>query len=83
MLLPSRYLIGGAQLIAGAIGVERAVLIPRLAWVYVHPYDRGHGLVDKVWPEIMRRYPRMELIRDPSNTPAGNALMDRLDALAG
>lgn len=84
ILLESRHLIGQAVLIAGAIGITNADTKPYLAWVWVHPYERGHGLVIKMWPDASRRYPSIRGVhedRDPHNTPAGNALLDRLSNL--
>lgn len=78
VLLPSRCLIWGGQLLAGAVGIADAATAPRLEWAYVHPYERGRGLVERAWPDVMCRYPSIRLNRAPANTPAGNALLGRL-----
>lgn len=72
---PSRLLVG-ARLIAGAVGVEAGEDGPRAMWVYVHPYERGRGLVDDAWPEIARLWPGIAL--EGPFTPAGERLRDRL-----
>jgi hypothetical protein len=78
VLLPSRdRLIGGARLIAGAIGIGDFEEGPGAGWVYVHPYERGRGLVDDAWPFVTERWPGIRLAGP--FTPAGAALRDRLE----
>lgn len=43
---------------------------------YAHPYERGHGLVEAVWPDIVAKWPGIELV-GPC-TAAGERLRDRL-----
>lgn len=81
VLLPSQsYLIGRADLIAGAVGISAYDPEPHITWAYVHPYQRGRGLIDSEWPLILAKYPSITLHRDPANTEAGNAMLDRLEA---
>lgn len=80
VLLPSqRYLIGRARLIAGAIGVNSRDYKdgPAAIWVYVHPYERGRGLIDEVWPHITRHWPGIQLAGP--FTKAGEKLRARLE----
>lgn len=80
VLLPSqRHLIGRARLIAGAIGVNARDYKdgPAAIWVYVHPYERGRGLVDEVWPHVQRRWPGTRLAGP--FTKAGEKLRERLE----
>lgn len=78
VLLPScrRHLVQ-ARLIAGGIGIGDAADGPVATWIYVHPYERGCGLIAEAWPFVMRTWPGIRL-RGPF-TPAGAALRDRLE----
>lgn len=80
ILLTSSKSIAYAQLIVGAVAVNAYDADPYITWAYVHPYERGRGLIDRQWPSIQARYPTVRLYRDPANTPAGNALLSRLAA---
>jgi hypothetical protein len=78
VLLPTqRYLIGQARLIAGAIGIGDFDEGPGATWFYVHPYERGRGLVDDAWPFVTARWPGIQIVGP--FTPAGEALRDRLE----
>ncbi|MGW4406538.1 hypothetical protein ACWEJ6_21090 [Nonomuraea sp. NPDC004702] len=83
VLLPSqRYFIGRARLIAGAIGVNSRDYKggPAAIWVYVHPYERGRGLIDEVWPHMQQHYPGIRLAGP--FTKAGERLSERLEGPA-
>ncbi|MBG0818328.1 hypothetical protein [Planomonospora sp. ID82291] len=78
VLLPSTwYLIGRARLIAGAVGVSTNFTEgPGATWVYVHPNERGRGLIQQAWPHIAGTWPGVQLVGP--FTKAGAALRDRL-----
>ncbi len=79
LLLPSRdRLITHARLIAGAVGIvaPEDPDYPAVGWVYVHPYERGQGLVDEAWPVITQTWPGIKFLGP--YTPAGEALRGRL-----
>ncbi len=86
VLLPSRhFLIGGGRLVAGAVGIDPAVLYrnesasrPCATWAYAHPYERGSGLISNAWPHLVQRWPGLTL--PGPFTPAGLALLRSLIA---
>ena len=77
---PEQHLWTG-RLVCGAVAVTR---YPDddpeqwwAAWIYLHPYMRGRGVVDKAWPRIADRYPGIRMAGP--FTPAGLQLARRLD----
>jgi hypothetical protein len=84
VLLPARkYAIAWASLYAGAIGVDPArqyegsdARVPRAAWAYLHPYVRGEGLIERLWPHLGARWPGITLAGP--FTVSGRALLGRL-----
>jgi hypothetical protein len=86
ILLPShRFLIGRGKLIAGAVGIDPSVQYraepeprPCATWVYVHPYERGSGLISGAWPYLVQRWPGLTL--PGPFTPTGLALLRSLIA---
>lgn len=79
LLLPSQQReILYARLIAGAIGLapEDDPDSPAIVWIYVHPYERGQGLVDEAWRHVTQRWPGVKILGP--FTPAGKALRNRL-----
>jgi hypothetical protein len=81
LLMPSRRtLIADARLIAGVIGLHRDSRseIWVLAWLYLHPYERGQGLIEFAWSSAVDEFGPIAVRRDPYNTPAGARLVERL-----
>lgn len=81
VLVPSqRYLIGRARLVAGAVGVNSRDYKqgPAAIWVYVHPYERGRGLIDNAWSHMSHHWPGIQLAGP--FTKAGEQLRARLEA---
>jgi hypothetical protein len=86
VLLPSRrFLVGQGKLIAGVVGIDPEVRYldepeprPCATWVYVHPYERGSGLISDVWLHLVQRWPSLTL--PGPFTPAGLALLRSLIA---
>jgi hypothetical protein len=80
-LLPSRRYLTVHSLIAGAVGfsLETRLDPPAwgLVWLYVHPYERGHHLVDNAWPTFREVYGPRFPIFGPF-TPAGRTACRRL-----
>jgi hypothetical protein len=53
-LLPSQMvLLGGSEAIACAIGVIFRPPGWHVHWLWVHPYERGQGLIDEAWPHMV------------------------------
>jgi hypothetical protein len=89
VLIPGDDLIAGARLIAGVIGLDRGrapaerwQIAPeqwRLGWVYLHPYARGEGRIERAWTAAVRRsFGPVAIVDDRDDTPAGRALLKRL-----
>ncbi|MFI7461857.1 hypothetical protein [Nonomuraea sp. NPDC049646] len=79
VLIPSgEHCVGRAELIAGAIGVNTRDYRdgPAATWVYVHPYERGRGLIDHTWAHMNRHWPGIQLAGP--FTKAGERLRNRL-----
>lgn len=79
LLLPSpRWQLAYARLVAGAVGMvpSEDPEYPGISWVYVHPYERGRGLVDDAWDFILSTWSGIKFL-GPFTT-AGQALRDRL-----
>lgn len=79
VLLPSRHhKLVRARLIAGAIGISDCGQdAPKSTWLYVHPYERGLGLVEEAWPFVADTWPGVRIVGP--FTHAGARLRDRLE----
>lgn len=65
--------------VGGAIGFSRPCtedLALWINWVYVHPHQRGRGLIDDIWPYIIQKCPEIRFRRP--FTPAGAGMVRRL-----
>ncbi|MGK5519166.1 hypothetical protein ACSNN9_07390 [Micromonospora sp. URMC 107] len=84
VLVPSRdRALGGGELLAGAVGVEPAARysdlpapVPAVLWIYLHPYERGRRLIERMWPAVVSRWPGIWL--PGPFTKSGRALANRL-----
>jgi hypothetical protein len=68
--------VGYSEAISGAVGI---VLRPEgwvVHWLWVHPWERGLGLIDSAWPQISGEYDDLDF--EGPFTVAGAHLVKRL-----
>lgn len=77
-LLPSRRILTRSFTAAGVVSFIHDDRIGwTLTWMYLHPYERGSGLVEQMWPYFVRAYGNDFRIDEPIS-PAAHALLNRI-----
>lgn len=61
---------------AGAVSFEPVDRSWELRWMYVHPFERGHQVIDFYWPRFASLYGEFT-VQKPI-TPAAQAVLDRV-----
>ncbi|MCX4391635.1 hypothetical protein OG887_39005 [Streptomyces sp. NBC_00053] len=75
LLINSRKVIMLSPVACGAVGFNRRENC--LRWVWVHPFERGTGLMGHVWDILERRYGNEFWIETPVSPPMQKFLQSR------
>lgn len=67
LLINSRDVIMLSPVACGAVGFDLDEKC--LTWVWIHPFQRGRGLLDRVWEELERRHGAEFTVEQPVSIP--------------
>ncbi|MFH8637164.1 hypothetical protein [Streptomyces goshikiensis] len=75
LLINSRDVVMLSPVACGAVGFDLEE--KSLTWVWIHPLQRGRGLLDRVWEELERRHGTEFTVEQPVSIPMQRFLQSK------